>query len=287
MATGAIYVDDSGNPGAESGSAFLPDTRKSWTAVVVPPEVAADVDHALQIFLDGVRADYGAEELHFTEIWSGQGVWKAVAPSDRGELISLMATLMDSFALPVVHQTVSDQTLSDHPDLMSGLSRSRTGDWRLDDVSHLGFLFLCREVAVRLRVMAGNAADGLGLPLALYVDEGLLPAGRERALPNWGDVIAGPRACFQRSEDVAGLQLADFAAFIITRAQWTAVNRKAGPEFGKAEAAILEAASRLNVLNLPRLLVRPAEFGRRLYEDELIADRLAKGLSPSPAKRDA
>lgn len=57
MATGAIYVDDSGNPGAESGSAFLPDTRKSWTAVVVPPEVAADVDHALQIFLDGVRAD--------------------------------------------------------------------------------------------------------------------------------------------------------------------------------------------------------------------------------------
>ncbi len=287
MATGAIYVDDSGNPGAESGSAFLPDTRKSWTAVVVPPGVAADVGHALQIFLDGVRADYGAEELHFTQIWSGQGVWKAVAPSDRGELIALMATVLDSFGLPVVHQTVCDQTLNDHPNLMSGLSRSRPGDWRLDDVSHLSFLLLCREVAARLREMAGDAANGLGLPLALYVDEGLLPAGRERALPNWGDVIAGPRACFRRSEDVPGLQLADFAAFIITRAQWTAVKRKVGPEFGKAEAVILEAASRLNVLNLPRRLVHSAEFERRSYEDELIADRLAKGLRPRPPKRDA
>jgi hypothetical protein len=41
MIQGSINIDDAGNP--DSGSEFLSETRKSWTAVIIPSSVARDV----------------------------------------------------------------------------------------------------------------------------------------------------------------------------------------------------------------------------------------------------
>lgn len=60
LTRGAIYVDDSGNPGLDSGSDFVPSSRKSWTAVIVPSVIAGTVKAAMDIFLTGVRNEFGA-----------------------------------------------------------------------------------------------------------------------------------------------------------------------------------------------------------------------------------
>ncbi|WP_245273598.1 DUF3800 domain-containing protein [Mesorhizobium sp. WSM3224] len=282
MIEGAIYVDDSGNPGVDSGSEFLPSSRKSWTAVIVPSAIAGVVQGAMDIFLTGVREEFGAEELHFTNIYSGEGPWKSVNPHRRAEMIGIMADLMDRLSLPIVHQTVSDFTLLDHPDLVRSLEGKRVGGWNLEDISHFGLLLLCSQVSMQIRTMKDDSPQAFELPLPLYVDEGVMTAGRDRKLPNWSDVIEGPQACFRRSADVPGIQLADFAAFILTRSQWIAVNRNPGPMFGRADELILRAAARLNILNLPMRWATPGELERGNYEDWLSADRVAKGLPPRP-----
>jgi hypothetical protein len=246
--------------------------------------IANDVQTAMGVFLAGVRNDFGAEELHFTEIYSGEGTWKSVAVDKRAEIIDLMAKLMDGFGLPIVHQTVSEFTLLDHPQLRWPPEEQRVGDWNLDDLSHFGLMMLCSQTSEYIRTMKEDSPQDFELPFPLYVDEGIMPAGGERKLPNWSDVIEGPRACFRRSSDVPGIQLADFAAFAITRSQWIAVKRKPEPVLGRADELILRAAAGLNILNLPMRWTTPADLGRESYEQSLSADRVAKGLSPRPRR---
>ncbi|MFN3677996.1 MAG: DUF3800 domain-containing protein [Sphingomonas pseudosanguinis] len=282
---GAIYVDDSGNPGADSGSAFLPASRKSWTAVIVPSVIAADVETAMRLFLGGVRKEYGAHELHFTDVWSGKGPWKGVKPPERAKVFGIMASMMEAWSLPVIQQTVSEDTLNDHPDFRRSLEGVRQNDWRLDSIEQFGFLSLCSAVSRHVLEMKVRGPAEFELPLPLFVDEGMMLAGRERALPNWADAIEGPNAHFRRSSDLAGLQIADFAAFVIGRSQWAIVRRQPTPEFTSREEVILRAASALNILNLTPRRASSGTLGKAGYEDWLQEDREAKGLPRRPPGR--
>lgn len=279
---GAIYVDDSGNPGADSGSDFLPSSRKSWTAVIVPSTIAGPVQTAMDIFLAGVRDEFGAEELHFTEIYSGNGPWKSIDADRRAKIIDIMAALMSYFSFPIVHQTVSDDTLRDHVNLLQSLKGQRAGEWALSDISHFGLLMLCSQVSRHIRSMKDSGPQDFDLPFPLYVDEGIMADGGERTLPNWGDVIEGPKARFRNSSDVVGIQLADFAAFVINRSQWAVVKRKARTPLSRPDDIILRAAAGLNILNIPAFQISLTDLGKEPYEDWLSADRIAKGLPPRP-----
>ncbi|MBY5329938.1 DUF3800 domain-containing protein [Rhizobium leguminosarum] len=278
---GAIYADDSGNPGVESGSEFLPSARKSWTAVIVPTVVTGEVQKGMTIFLDGVRAEYGAEELHFTEIHSGKSVWKRISADKRAEVIKLMADLMAALGLPIVHQSIGDFTLLDHP---ADVFPAKAGDWDLKDYSQLALVILCSRLAHHLRAMKADSPEDFDLPCELYLDAGILPSGRVRRLPNWQDVIEGPTAQFRNSSELAGLQLADFAAFVINRSQWIAVTRERGA-FSKAEELILTAAAGFNVLDFGYERIAAEDLGVESYEDRISKSRVEKGLAPRPVKR--
>ena len=140
-------------------------------------------------------------------------------------------------------------------------------------------------VAQYLREFRQDAPDAFDFPMPLFVDEGLMKAGGKATLPNWGDVLSGPRAEFCRSSEVPGIQLADFAAFSLTRSQWITVKHKAGEPVSDAEREFLRTTSQLNVLNLAVFHVEESEFGRDAFEKILSADRSEKGLSPRPPRK--
>ena len=52
MGIDGIYIDDAGNPGASSPSVFLSESRKSWAAIIIPQEIADEVEVAMRLFLD-------------------------------------------------------------------------------------------------------------------------------------------------------------------------------------------------------------------------------------------
>ena len=90
MGIEGVYIDDSGNPGADSPSVFLPESRKSWAAIIIPSSISDELKTGMSIFLRGVKEDFNADELHFTDIYSGRGVWKNVSVKKRIEIFDLI-----------------------------------------------------------------------------------------------------------------------------------------------------------------------------------------------------
>ena len=282
MDRGGVYIDDAGNPGAESGSDFLSSSRKSWTAVIVPSSIASKVATAMEMFLTGVRSDFGASELHFTDIYSGRGAWKNVAVDERIKIFDLMKVILTSFALPIVHQTASEETLLEVQDPLSQFVRTPGTFWDIENVSHFGFLLLCFKVSRHLLELHENGPDDFVLPMPLFVDEGLAKEGTSIDLPNWGEVIEGPRAQFCGSENTTGIQIADFAAFAITRTQWIMAQQETDAPTKRGDLDFLKSTSEFNVLNLPVAVIPPESLSRESYEHILAGDRRMKGLSSKP-----
>lgn len=277
-----IYVDDSGTPGSNSGSIHLPDTRKSWTAVLVPPSASAGASEVMEIFLDGIERDYGAKELHFTEIFSGKGVWKSVRIENRIEMFRLMSAYLSSTGLPIVHVTTSQGTLNDHPSLVENIIFDAKQFWNMS-IPKFGFLRCCMEISDYFREMREDGHPDFNSPLPMFADEGLAVAGAEIPLPNWGDVVEGPSVRFARSQDVPGIQLADFAAFTVSRTQWIIAKKSSGTPLSRSDEEFLSYGEGLNIVNLPMVSVEKSLLSKEYLEELLEKDRITKGLPPKPS----
>ena len=278
MFSGCIYIDDAGNPGTESGSDYLSSSRKSWTAVIVPTSIAKAVEMSMELFLKGVKNEFGASELHFTDIYSGRGIWKEVAIDKRIEIFDLMKNILESFSLPIVHQTASEETIHENKNVFANWVKSPTSRWDIHDVSHLGFLKLCSNLSRHIQKLQKQDPKDFKLPLPLVVDEGIAKAGARLDLPNWGSVISGQKAQFSNSKDTPGIQIADFAAFVISRTQWIMAKQEQESSIKRGDLAFLKLTTGLNILNLPELPFWSNHISKQAYESALDEDRRIKGL---------
>lgn len=111
--TGVVAVDDSGTPGITPKSLSLHADRKTWAAVIVPPAAVSKLRHGLEIFIEGVRGEYGVDELHFTDIYNGRRAFRDIEIEKRYEIIDLMANVFGAFRLPIFIQTCSPEDLAE------------------------------------------------------------------------------------------------------------------------------------------------------------------------------
>lgn len=277
---GSISIDDTGTPGIESKSEFLHDNRKSWAAVIVPDDIAPSVDECLDIFTSGIRQDFGAEELHFTDIYSGREAFKDVALKERIKIFEMMGQVFRHFDLPVIYQTMSEEYRSELLQRM-GLAKFKAGQWNFDRIEHVGLFALCSRVSGFVEEHKPHFPE----PLIGQIDEGLVKAGSCFELAAFGNAFANCRIESVNSSDARRVQLADFAAFCIGRSQWISAlmhqNRKLNP----GEMQFLAIVQSMNVVNLTSTEVDPATFTVEDYDELLKIDRLAKGLPPIPSKR--
>lgn len=279
MITEGIYIDDAGTPGVASKSAFLDESRKSWCAVVVPTKVAKNVGYAIEIFLQGVKQDYGVDELHFADVYGGRGLWNTVPVAKRIEIFDLMTGVLSTFALPVIFQTVGKSMYSDHDAFFPRYEKIPGIFWDIKNSSHLGLLLLCFQISRSFSYLKKKSPSDFPAPLPAYVDEGIARAGATIDLPNWDEAIQGKKLHFQKSVDNPGLQLADFAAFSISRTQWIAAKQERHHPISKGDQHIMAISGRLNLFNLEKAYIDPQNFSRDDYESFLMQDRVAKGLS--------
>lgn len=267
-----VYIDDAGTPGQESKSKYLHTGRKSWAAVIVPSEIQDELRDAMNIFLDGVRGDYGADELHFTDIYSGRAPYKNVSIQERGELINLMTTLFESFSLPILFQSSSPELL----DELRGrykVSSGNIGWFSLQNHEHFSLLALCGQVANFIRDHQPSFPE----PIPVMIDEGIAKPGASLKLPAFNDVFDNAELQFRSTKECVYLQLADFAAFVIARTQWL----MGKGELKERDHLFLESVSadRLNIINLPSVAVNLEGHTIEDYDALLRDDRLFKGFS--------
>lgn len=269
-----IYIDDAGTPGAVSRSTFLHKDRKSWAAVVVPEQAAPKLATALNIFLKGIATDHAAKELHFTDIYGGRGAFEDVPINKRYELIDLMATIFEEFQLPIFFQTCSPELLSELRPKIGVVPKIRFLDLKRHD--HFALLFLLFQV----RRFVGEHKQHFRRPLPVVIDEGLAKAGVVLQLPRWVDTFQKGRVEFRKSHECPFLQLADFAAFAISRGQWLLGKGDLKPR----DIRFLEivSAGRLCIINLPSVAISPDSHTADDYDKYLKQDRRAKGLPDEP-----
>ncbi len=270
-----VYIDDSGTPGTKAPSRVLHLNRKTWAAVVAPAASIEHVDYALGLFLTGLRQDYGAEELHFAEIYGGRGDFETVALADRYRLIELAVELFVSLDLPILIQTLS-------PEYAGELQRrgfpedGTVGFLKLSNHEHLALLLLL----MRVRDFIKENVNHFPRPIGVFVDEGIAKAGATMHIKKWNDTFEGGAIHYVRSHETKYIQLADFAAFVVARSQWLV----AQGNLKERDKAFLKLVGPLTkcLVNLPTQQIDVADLGPEAYEKIIVEDRRSKGLSDHP-----
>ncbi len=263
---GGIYIDEAGTPGVVSPSLFLHKNRKSWAAVIVPDQAAGDLRMALDMFLEGMATDYGVNELHFNEIYSGRrrSPFEDVCIDDRYELIDLMANIFEKFQLPTLFQTTSPEFLSEFRPKMQ---LPKVGFFALDKYEHFGLIFLLFQVRGFIHKYQCHFPN----PLPVIIDEGLVKAGVSADMGRWADTFQDGRVEFQRSHEWPFLQLADFAASAIARCQWLLGRGNLKPR--DIQFMQIVSSERLYIINLPSVATSRVGHTTQDYDDYLRQSR--------------
>ena len=271
-AIGGIFIDDTGTPGNKPPSRYLHTRRKSWAAVIVPDDVAQELSELVNTLLKLVKQEYGADELHFKDIYGARGAFKGISAEERFEIFEFVAAFFDAFELPTFFQTLSPEY---HKDLLKRIRISgRLGSLDFSNHEHLALFFLMSEV----RQFILDNKSVFPTPLEGYIDEGILKAP-SRMFISTPDILSDGVITFINSQDSPFVQLADFAAFCIGRSQWL----YAKGYFTEYDVKFLSTISnRIFTPNLPKVEVKISQVKPGDYEAILEKDRKEKGLGEPP-----
>ncbi|MDA7825947.1 DUF3800 domain-containing protein [Porticoccaceae bacterium] len=260
---GSINIDDAGTPGVQSKSQFLDESRKSWAAVIIPETISDEVFFGINILQKGIKLDFGAEEFHATDIYGGRGKWKNVDVAKRIEIFELMAMIFEKFSLPIIYVTTQKSTLKE-----LGNPKSKKGVWwDLENIEHVGLLRVCMKVHEYFLEFQKNDKDSFPSAFDAYVDEGLKKAKTKIILPmNYHDSFHNNAITFDKSSNNYGIQLADFAAFVISRTQWIYANQEPYESLKESDLLFLKLIGRLNILNMRFIKAKEEHISRELYD---------------------
>ena len=281
MIVGGLYIDDSGMPGVKTNSKFLHESRKSWCGVLIPSKISEEVSYAMSVFTEGVQSDYGAHELHFTDIFSGRGTWKSVKIEERIKIFDLMGLIFENFQFPVFYQTWSKEFSNDHKKIFAGLEKLNLKFWKPKRVDHMGLMLLIfrlRDSVWDLRKLSSDFNE----IFPIFIDEGIAKSGNKFRTPCDYSGVFCKEVSFVSSNENVGIQIADFAAFIISRSQWIIHNKKAGENFSRADKHILSLCNKFNHWTLETIKGDEKSFSKSGLDFFLMRDRQRKKLNPEP-----
>ncbi|HTU21061.1 MAG TPA: DUF3800 domain-containing protein [Gemmataceae bacterium] len=209
-----IFIDDTGSPGMPSTPAKLHPERKSWVAVVVPPERIRALSEEFAEVIEALRSDLGMSEYHFAEIWSGKGPFRAVPMDERLVIFQMFADILYIHELLIYIQTFDPET---HGAAITGWPElpkiAECFDLQCHEDAALWFLL----VRVRDHILAERSS---GHQRAMVVlDEGVRKSAYSVEIDILDDVFLDGLLLFASSSTAPLLQLADFAAFCLNRSQ--------------------------------------------------------------------
>lgn len=254
--TGApvIFIDDSGLPG--SAIEGISSEEKIFSAVVVPPSCSQevlkatfDISRELQKISSQLLAVPTIKEFHFCHICHGRHEFESVPVEARIGMLEFMATFLMYYPMEIV--TVGWEESRNRELLSEGLPQ-RLGPFNFKKREHTALLFLL----LKLRDYVEKKA-WIALP-SVFCDEGFAKHGMV-LMAN----LPFLRSFFEKalffvdSKTVPGIQIADFAAFMLARHKVVLDKWQKGRKLNQIDSAIIEIMNSINAKysNLPKRLV--------------------------------
>jgi hypothetical protein len=213
--TYGIFVDDTGSPGLANTPSNLHPDRKTWVAVVVPPNIMPEILDQLPHALQGLQELVGADEFHFADICAGRRQFKDVDLDVRLALFEFMTYIFVTYRFPVIIQTFDPTTLDSIRSQSDGVLPDQIPPFDFHRHEDCALFFLL----VRLKWFMEGTPTYPSVKARVFIDEGYKGNGIGIALPAFKSVFTDGLICFARSSSIVPIQLADFAAFALNRAQ--------------------------------------------------------------------
>jgi hypothetical protein len=247
-----IFIDDTGSPGISDAPENFHVERKTWVAVVVPPSQIAEVMQQMPHALSELRKSVGADEFHFTEIYSGKKQFKDVDLQVRLGLFEFMAYIFSAYRFPVIVQTFDPETLADVWARSRGQLPDSIPPFNFTKCEDLALFFLL----LRLKWYMKGTETYPNKEARVFIDEGYKKNGIAIRIPTFDDAFADGQICFAKSSSIYPIQLADFAAFSLNRVQLLGGREHRSP----LDARLLEILSPVafNYVNIEQKII-PAD----------------------------
>ena len=206
-----VFIDDTGSPGLSTPG--LHAQRKSWVAVLVPPQQIAEVMDQIPKALSFLRElGLNEPEFHFADIWAGRREFSKLDLQQRLGIFRFMAHIFRTYQFMVLVQTFDPEN--------AAVIRSRAewpksfGPLKFSNHEDLALIFVLVRIRMHLKSLESGRATA-----CVVVDEGRQSSGKAIVLPGLAPTFFEGAVLFASSRLVHPIQLADFAAFVMNRWQ--------------------------------------------------------------------
>ena len=211
-----LFVDDT-DFNKDDRSKVLSNEQVSMVGCLIHKDKILEVKDYLEDLLEELRAKCNAEEFHFTEIYNRKNAFKNLTSEDVLNFLQCFVNLIVDFDIKFVVQTITNEFLQKNKNYLqlldtvleminltsSGKAKYETYALFLDIVHAKNYVY---------------SVDKNTDILAVCCDEGIRPAGFS-TFKNLSD--KSTPICFESSKNEALLQIADFAAWTLSRTKQT------------------------------------------------------------------
>lgn len=210
-----VFIDDTGSDGLRDPPPNLRPGRRSWVAVVVPPESLRTVLPELSEYVGLLRRLTLASdaEFHFSDIYAGKGAFSGVSFKSRWNLFRLFVGIFQKYQFKMLVRTIDAQSLAvmrQSPDFPS-----RRGAFDLRQPAEAALAAILGRVDQHLMDVRAKH----DVRARVFVDEGLRKSGFGLWLKVFEPTFVDGMVWFANSRHLFPLQLADFGAFCMNRTQ--------------------------------------------------------------------
>jgi hypothetical protein len=269
-----IVIDETGNPGQSTDSAYLHPLRKSWAAVILSPSEFTTIARELPPTLLKIKELCGGDEFHMTDIYRGHKSFKSADIEQRLGAIAFMAHIFRENRYPIFFQTL---------DPVGALPFYKNENFQ----RKLGVLDLRKHDELALWMMLTKIQDNLSnqdnkhsLPAYVVLDQN--NKWKDGRSIDISKTLSDPKIfkskkIFSRdSKGFPAIQLADFAAYCINRQQWLmTIPKEKITDFDYAFLEIVSNA-KFNTINISSMNInmntwQPQEYDflRGVYDESI------------------
>jgi len=213
----AIYIDDTGSS-QQSKSKYDSGNWDSYVAVVLNEFQRASISETIKEIQDYFLSDFGIQELHFTEIFSGKSKYRKFDITSRLKIFDVFADIYSDNNCPIFVQSLTDDDIL----------RNRMEHWRgrkKDGFDFSNNSHFCLWLLL-VRLNHDKTVKQFNLPFEIFVDSGKQKPKSFQNVSDVKDITEKAEIQYIDSKSDPLMQFVDFIAFTLNRCRWILMNDK-------------------------------------------------------------
>lgn len=258
-----IYViDDTGFNTNQKQSELLKSQESCFCSVIIEKQDEEQLKKILNILGKNLKTRYNQTEFHFTDIYNRKGNFKNIEIDETLDIIETFTELFNSFDLKVVVSTINKDSYSNNQQAIIEIIKHIAPNMQMPqttDAANLMLTIFKSKMYMEQRYGKDSKVKDV------YCDEGLRKDGRSLEL----NLSTGKtNVNFNSSNDNNLLQLADFAAWMLTRNKHILDKASSKEKVKEWDIKIAELAGKIDYVNIEK---KPVKLGKQnIYYDQEI-----------------